>query len=253
MELAPGFTEYGERVQAQTHDVTSLLRDGPNVVAVLLADGWSRGQVGMPRAADQWGETTAVRVQLESLGAHGWETLAPGSWVDHGGTVGLLSAPQRGSIILRYVVRSLRGALDRVSTGAMLWLRLDRLGCATKIPPWEPLRITTSPCASSSRIASRTDARPNPLCWINSGSLGRAVPGSRPSPRIFPRISWASMAAALGSVRSLPTANNADRLVVPRCPLTPLTSAKPRPLFDASPDTARRSSSPLPPLGALFD
>ena len=71
-ELAPGFTEYGERVQAQTHDVTSLLRGGPNVVAVLLADGWYRGQVGMPRAADQWGETTAVRVQLESLGVRGW-------------------------------------------------------------------------------------------------------------------------------------------------------------------------------------
>ncbi|BEP13356.1 glycoside hydrolase family 78 protein [Acidothermaceae bacterium B102] len=79
-ELAPGFTEYGKRVQAQTHDVSSLLRPGPNVVAVLLADGWYRGQVGMPRVADQWGETTAVRVQLESLGPDGWTLLAGDGW-----------------------------------------------------------------------------------------------------------------------------------------------------------------------------
>jgi alpha-L-rhamnosidase len=66
-ELAPGYTQYAKRVQYQTHDVSSLLRPGRNAVAVLLADGWYRGQVGMPRAADQFGTHTAARVQLEAV------------------------------------------------------------------------------------------------------------------------------------------------------------------------------------------
>ena len=66
MELAPGFTQYRDRVQVQTYDVSALLRPGRNVIAVLLADGWFRGQVGMPRAADQFGTDLALRLQLEA-------------------------------------------------------------------------------------------------------------------------------------------------------------------------------------------
>jgi alpha-L-rhamnosidase len=65
-ELTPGYTQYAHRVPYQIYDVKSLLRAGPNVVAVLLADGWYRGQVGMPRAADQFGLSTALRLQLET-------------------------------------------------------------------------------------------------------------------------------------------------------------------------------------------
>ena len=54
-ELTPGYTEYRARLQVQTYDVTGLLRRGPNVVEVLLSDGWFRGQNGAPRAHDQWG------------------------------------------------------------------------------------------------------------------------------------------------------------------------------------------------------
>lgn len=67
-ELAPGFTQYRDRVPYQSFDVTAHLRPGRNVVAVLLADGWYRGQVGTPRAADQFGELLAARLQLESHG-----------------------------------------------------------------------------------------------------------------------------------------------------------------------------------------
>lgn len=72
VELAPGYTQYALRVQRQSFDVTALLRPGPNVVAVLLADGWYRGQVGMPRAADQFGTDPALRLQLEVRGGEGW-------------------------------------------------------------------------------------------------------------------------------------------------------------------------------------
>lgn len=64
-ELAPGYTQYRKRVQALSYDVTDLVRPGANVVAVLLADGWFRGQIGMPRAADQFGTDLALRLQVE--------------------------------------------------------------------------------------------------------------------------------------------------------------------------------------------
>lgn len=77
-ELTPGYTQYRDRVQYQSHVVDDLLVDGENVVAVLLADGWFRGQVGMPRAGDQFGTQTAVRLQLESGDGATLTTSGPG-------------------------------------------------------------------------------------------------------------------------------------------------------------------------------
>jgi alpha-L-rhamnosidase len=45
--LAPGWTDYSKRIQAQTYDVTALLRSGSNVIGVALGDGWFRGKVGL--------------------------------------------------------------------------------------------------------------------------------------------------------------------------------------------------------------
>jgi alpha-L-rhamnosidase len=64
-ELSPGYTQYRARVQYQAYDVTALVPPGRHVLAVLLADGWYRGQVGLPRAADQYGRDLALRAQLE--------------------------------------------------------------------------------------------------------------------------------------------------------------------------------------------
>ncbi|MEZ0447529.1 family 78 glycoside hydrolase catalytic domain [Cellulomonas sp. ICMP 17802] len=76
VELAPGYTQYARRVQRLAFDVTALLRPGPNVIAVLVADGWYRGQVGAPRATDQFGSQPALRLQLEARDGPGWTTLA---------------------------------------------------------------------------------------------------------------------------------------------------------------------------------
>ena len=64
VELAPGYTEYAARTLVQTYDVTDLLVPGANAIGAVLADGWYRGQVGMLRAADQFGERTALLAQL---------------------------------------------------------------------------------------------------------------------------------------------------------------------------------------------
>jgi alpha-L-rhamnosidase len=63
-ELLPGYTEYGARTQVMTYDVSHLLAPGRHVLGAVLADGWYRGQVGLMRAHDQWGDTTAFLAQL---------------------------------------------------------------------------------------------------------------------------------------------------------------------------------------------
>ena len=64
LELTPGYTEYGSRVQVQVYDVTDLLVPGTNELTALLSDGWFRGQVGVMRATEQWGVRTAFLAQL---------------------------------------------------------------------------------------------------------------------------------------------------------------------------------------------
>jgi len=76
VELAPGYTQYRARVQYQAHDVTPLVPAGRHVLAVLLADGWFRGQVGLPRATDQYGRDIALRAQLEVRSERGWQVVA---------------------------------------------------------------------------------------------------------------------------------------------------------------------------------
>jgi alpha-L-rhamnosidase len=45
--LAPGWTDYNTRIQAQTYDITGLVQAGDNVIGAALADGWYRGSVGI--------------------------------------------------------------------------------------------------------------------------------------------------------------------------------------------------------------
>ncbi|WP_413760299.1 alpha-L-rhamnosidase [Streptomyces sp. MMBL 11-3] len=63
-QLAPGWTDYRERVQYQTYDVTALVRPGDNALGAYLAPGWYAGNVGM-FGPHQYGERPALRAQLE--------------------------------------------------------------------------------------------------------------------------------------------------------------------------------------------
>ncbi|MFC3803012.1 family 78 glycoside hydrolase catalytic domain [Cohnella sp. GCM10012308] len=45
--LAPEWTDYHVRVQYQTYDVTELLQEGDNALAVTLGHGWYTGYIGM--------------------------------------------------------------------------------------------------------------------------------------------------------------------------------------------------------------
>lgn len=62
--LAPGWTDYNRRIQAQTYDVTSLVRKGPNAIGAALGDGWYRGNVGL-RWNHVYGDALALVAKLE--------------------------------------------------------------------------------------------------------------------------------------------------------------------------------------------
>ncbi len=62
--LRPGWTDYRDRFQYQTYDVTGLLKAGDNAVGVLLGDGWYAGHIAEWGRAN-YGPATRALVQLE--------------------------------------------------------------------------------------------------------------------------------------------------------------------------------------------
>ncbi|MGW0963267.1 family 78 glycoside hydrolase catalytic domain [Streptomyces gelaticus] len=83
-ELAPGWTDYHRRVQYQTYDVTEALRDGENVLAATVADGWWSGFVGFePRSAGaHYGSAPQFLAELHLTGPDGRSSavVTDGTW-----------------------------------------------------------------------------------------------------------------------------------------------------------------------------
>ena len=93
--LAPGHTDYTKRIQYQTADVTSLVKNGENVLTAELADGWYRGSCGAFGLLNQYGTETKLLLQLElytkdgsisrvvSDGTWAWSNDGPISFADN--------------------------------------------------------------------------------------------------------------------------------------------------------------------------
>jgi len=63
--LAPGWTDYRERVVYQTYDVTSLLKTGKNAIGALLAPGWYETPLEWFQQPNDYGVTPpALRAEL---------------------------------------------------------------------------------------------------------------------------------------------------------------------------------------------
>lgn len=70
--LAPGFTEYKDRLQYQTYDVCNLLRPGKNCIGVRVAEGWYNGRIGFEGGKRNiWGDRNTLIAQLEVVSEHG--------------------------------------------------------------------------------------------------------------------------------------------------------------------------------------
>jgi len=60
----PGWTDYTKRVYYRTYDVTASLRQGPNALGAILADGWYSGYVGFGKMRDHYGKKPRIKTQL---------------------------------------------------------------------------------------------------------------------------------------------------------------------------------------------
>lgn len=63
--LTPGWTSYNKRLQYQVHDVTSLLGNGENAIAVVVGNGWYRGFLAWDNNKDIYGKRLGLLFQLQ--------------------------------------------------------------------------------------------------------------------------------------------------------------------------------------------
>ncbi len=86
--FTPGWTNYHERIQYQTYDVTSQLQEGANAVAMVLGDGWYTGHIAWA-GRKQYGASTRGLAQLEITYTDGsTETVATdSSWQGRHGAI----------------------------------------------------------------------------------------------------------------------------------------------------------------------
>jgi alpha-L-rhamnosidase len=90
-ELAPGWTEYEQRVQYQTYDVTGMLREGVNILGAVIADGWWSGYLGFDprRHALHYGTAPQLIAQLALDFPRGSQRIiaTDGSWRESPGAL----------------------------------------------------------------------------------------------------------------------------------------------------------------------
>jgi alpha-L-rhamnosidase len=86
--MAPGWTDYRQRIQYRSADVLDLLRPGENVVAARLGRGWFAGDVGQ-FGAEQYGDFPALFAQIEVdlVGGRQIVVATDASWKAHPGSL----------------------------------------------------------------------------------------------------------------------------------------------------------------------
>ncbi|MBE5742590.1 MAG: hypothetical protein E7360_04660 [Clostridiales bacterium] len=60
----PGWTNYNKYVHLVTYDVTSLLKEGNNIIEVTLADGWYSGRLGYGRGDCVYGDVNCLFAEI---------------------------------------------------------------------------------------------------------------------------------------------------------------------------------------------
>ena len=73
--LAPLLSDYNDHVQAQTYDVTALLREGDNRLAITLGNGWYKGRLGYEGAREVYGSRFQALAELRVYLADGSERV----------------------------------------------------------------------------------------------------------------------------------------------------------------------------------
>ncbi len=86
--FTPGWTSYNKRLQYQAYDVTSLLKQGPNAVAVTLGNGWYRSDFSFNNK-NIYGKDIALLFQIDIVHTDGTTTsiVSDGSWKSSTGAI----------------------------------------------------------------------------------------------------------------------------------------------------------------------
>jgi len=87
--LTPGWTSYNKRLQYQTYNVTNLLSQGSNVIAMGLGNGWYRGYLAWAGNKNSYGRDIALLFQLDIVYADGTRELivSDDSWKSTTGSI----------------------------------------------------------------------------------------------------------------------------------------------------------------------
>jgi alpha-L-rhamnosidase len=87
--LTPGWTSYNKRLQYQAYDVTDLLKDGQNVIGVVLGNGWYRGTLAWGGNKDIYGKDAALLFQLNVTYSDGSEAtiISDDNWKSSTGAI----------------------------------------------------------------------------------------------------------------------------------------------------------------------
>lgn len=140
--LAPGWTDYNQRIQVQTYDVTALLQQGENVIGTALGDGWYRGKVGL-NWRGIYGSNLALLAKLQVTYTDGstGSFVTDGSWRSAEGPF-VRADLQDGEA---YDARREQPGWDRASFDASSWTPVAVVSddLSKLVPqPDEPVRIT---------------------------------------------------------------------------------------------------------------
>ena len=143
--LSPGWTDYRTRIEYSAHDVTELVREGANVLAAIVGDGWYSGCVGfqLKRAGAHYGEHPELLCELHLEHEDGAREIvsSDGSWR-------ATTGPIRYSDLLHgeyHDARRERGGWDAAGYDDSLWPRVitrARDGVALVPARAQPIRVT---------------------------------------------------------------------------------------------------------------
>ncbi|WP_202387689.1 family 78 glycoside hydrolase catalytic domain [Nocardioides flavescens] len=141
--LAPGYTEYDKRIQAQTYDITSQVVAGQNALGGALGDGWWAGKIGLAGKGGYGTELALVaRVAIRYTdGTVQWVDTDPSSWRWAPGPL-VANDLQIGET---YDARLERRGWDRASFDDSGWRpTVARTSDTAKLAPQpdEPVRVT---------------------------------------------------------------------------------------------------------------
>ncbi len=139
--LAPGWTDYHKRIQVRAFDVTSKLKRGDNAIGAVLGDGWYRGYIGYGHKREHYGDTTALRAQLDVQFRDGTRQIigTDNSWQTNVGPI-VYSDMLMGE---QFDARKIQRGWDTPLFAAQGWKNaLDELDAPTKEEPKTSADVT---------------------------------------------------------------------------------------------------------------